>query len=207
MDQYECPTGKQGRIIAASMNIRHKKLTTWGLSFVDILPESIILDIGCGGGRTINRLANLAVKGKVFGIDQSAEMVRYSKKINRRLIEEKHVEIFEKSVENTGFTNNFFDLVTAFETYYFWTNLPAAFMEIKRILKPDGKFLMTNEMIKDGVYEIENAEIIKKAHVHLYTIEEIKKLIEKAGFGDVKVFRGSNPEWNTFLACKMCTNE
>jgi len=50
-------------------------------------------------------------------------------------------------VDKTGFRDNFFDLVTAIETYYFWSSLPDAFKEIQRILKADGNFLMINEMI------------------------------------------------------------
>lgn len=205
-DQYKCPVGKQGRIVAAAMNRGHKNLTTWGLTFVDISPESIILDVGCGGGKTIARLTKLASKGKVLGIDHSAEMVRYSEKVNKKLVEEKRVQIFERSVVNTGFSDNYFDLVTAFETYYFWPNLQSAFEEIKRILKPKGKFLMTNEMIKDGVYEVKHAEIIKEAQLCLYPIEDIKKLLESVGFKDVKVFTKEGSAWNTVLSYKLGGN-
>ena len=57
MDQYRCPTGLQGRIVAAGMNRGHSDLTTWGLKKARIEPEFVILDVGCGGGKTIKRLA------------------------------------------------------------------------------------------------------------------------------------------------------
>jgi len=56
----------------------------------------------------------------------------------------------------------FFDLVTAVETCYFWPNLKDAFIEIKRVLKKGGYLLIISEMIKDGTYEVENAEVIAK---------------------------------------------
>ena len=84
----------------------------------------IILDVGCGGGKTVSRLAQLAPQGKVFGIDYSPDMVKFSKKINKNLIAQKRAEIMDGPVEKMSFQDDLFDLVTAFETYYFWTNFP-----------------------------------------------------------------------------------
>ena len=138
-----------------------------GTKTCKIKPGFVILDVGCGGGKTISRLARRAGQGKVYGLDQSADMVDYSRQINRKLIAQNRVEIVQGSVEKTGFKDEFFDLVTAVETYYFWPNLAEAFREIKRVLKKGGYLLMINEMIKDGTYEVENAEIIAKTQVHL----------------------------------------
>jgi SAM-dependent methyltransferase len=202
MDQYRCPTGTEGRAIAASMNRRHSTLTAWGLKHVKINPDSIILDVGCGGGKTVSTLAQRAVQGKVFGIDYSRDMVEYSKEINRELITQNRVEIKEASAEKTGFPDSFFDLVTTIETHYFWPSLPDAFQGIKRVLKPEGKLLMVNEMVKDGVYEVENAEMIEKAHVRLFRLQEIQGMLEAAGFADVKVFTKAESPWNAVLAKK-----
>ena len=149
LDQYKCPTGHRGRVVAALMNKRHKALTLWGLTHVNVEPNSAILDVGCGGGKTVNRLAQQAPLGKVFGIDCSTDMVAYSRKVNKKLIAENRVEIRDGSVEKTGFPDGFFDLVTAIETYYFWPSLPDAFQEIKRVLKPGGRLLMVRLADKD----------------------------------------------------------
>ena len=92
MDQYRCPRGRDGRIVAKQMNQRHEPLTTWGLAKSKIEPEDVILDVGCGGGKTINTLAQLTPKGKVFGIDHSDDMVEYTRKMNKKLIDQKRVE-------------------------------------------------------------------------------------------------------------------
>ena len=84
------------------------------------------------------------------------------------------MSIIEGSVEKLNFPDNFFHLVTGIETYYFWPNLLKAFKEINRVLKPKGKLLLINEMIKDGKYEIENEEIIAETHVKLTPLSEIK---------------------------------
>jgi ubiquinone/menaquinone biosynthesis C-methylase UbiE len=200
--QYRCPTGDLGRAVAADMNKGHWDLTTWGLKHIDIKPGRVILDVGCGGGRTISRLARRTGQGKVYGLDQSADMVDYAKQINRTLITKNRVEIVQGSVEKTGFKDEFFDLVTAVETYYFWPNLADAFKEIRRILKKGGHLLIISEMIADGAYEVENAEIITKTKVHLVPLQEIQRILISTGFDTVKVYRKRKSDWNAILAQK-----
>jgi SAM-dependent methyltransferase len=200
--QYRCPTGSLGRTVAADMNRGHWDLTTWGLKHVNIKPDEVILDVGCGGGKTISRLAIRARQGKVYGLDQSVDMVDYAKQINRDLIAKNRVEIVQGSVEKTGFKDEFFDLVTAVETYYFWPNLAEAFKEIRRILKKGGHLIIISEMIADGAYEVENAEIIAKTQVHLMPLQEMQKTLISAGFGTVKVYRKRKSDWNAILAQK-----
>ncbi len=202
MDQYRCPTGRAGRLVAASMNQHHAKLTLWGLTKIKIGSDSVILDVGCGGGKTLGRLANLAPNGKVFGLDYSADMVEYSKKVNKALISQNRVQIVEGSVEKMGFKDGFFDLVTAFETYYFWNSFPDALKEIKRVLKPSGKLLLVNEMIKDGVYEVTNAKLIKETQVRLISPEEIRKVMQSVGFVGIQVFTKAKSPWNAIFSKK-----
>ena len=187
------------------MNKEHEAMTLWGLTHVKIKSNYLILDVGCRGGKTLNRLAHQACQGKVFGIDYSADMVEHSRKVNKKLIAENRVEIREGSAEKTGFPDNFFDLVTAIETYYFWPSLSDVLQEIKRVLKPAGHMLMVNEMVKDGFYEVENAEIIEKTRVRLIPLEEIRKILQLAGFTNVQVFTKAKSPWNADLAQKQQT--
>jgi ubiquinone/menaquinone biosynthesis C-methylase UbiE len=202
LDQFRFPTGHQGRIVASAMNRRHWALTTWGLTHVTIQPDFTVLDVGCGGGITINRLSKLAPHGKVYGIDYSPDMVAYAKKLNKKYIEQGKVVIVEAQADKTGFPNNFFDLTVAIEAYYFWPNLANAFQEINRVLKPNGKFLIINEMIKDGVFDVEQAGLIEKTHVHLFSLKEIQNILEKAGFVFTEVSRKEQSPWNTISAQK-----
>jgi SAM-dependent methyltransferase len=203
MDQFRRPKGRRGRFVAALMNRGHKPLTMWGLTHVEIEPDYVILDAGCGGGKTVSRLAQKAPRGKVIGIDYSADMVEYSKKVNKKLIAENRVEIVEGSVEKLGFSDDFFDLVTAIETYYFWPSFSDALKEIRRVLKPGGKLLIVNEMVKDGVYEIKHAEMIKQAYVRLISLDEIRNTVLRVGFADVQIFNKAGSPWNAILAKKQ----
>jgi len=198
-DQYRCPKGHRGRLVATIMNQHHEKLTLWGLSKVNIGLDFVILDVGCGGGKTVNRLAQLAPKGEVFGIDYSSDMVKFSKKINKTLIAQNRVEIIEGSVEKMSFNDDFFDLVTAFETYYFWTKFPDALKEINRVLKPSRKLLFVNELL----YGSTPQRLIEETHVKLFPLEEIRNAMHSAGFVRVQIFTKAESPWNAILAQKQ----
>jgi SAM-dependent methyltransferase len=202
MGQFRRPTGVQGRAVAAFMNKEHNRLSTWGLKHVKIEHTFTVLDVGCGGGRTMSKLARQVVQGRVFGIDYSKDMIECSKEENQRLVNQGRVGLIQGAVEKMSFPNDLFDLVTAIETYYFWPNLPGAFQEIKRVLKQGGKLLIVSEMIKDGKYEVANAETIAKAHVKLFSMQEIEDMLYSAGFIDVKIFRKTNSAWNAIVARK-----
>jgi SAM-dependent methyltransferase len=201
--QYQYPTGRRGRYVARLMNQSHEPLTQWGLTKVEIASNDVILDVGCGGGKTLGRLAQLAPLGKVFGIDISPDMVKYSKEVNKELIAQNRVQIVEGSVEKMSFPDDYFNLVTAIETYFFWPNFRDAIREIRRVMKSDGKLLLVNEMLKDGMYEVKNAKLIEETHVHLIPLQEIQNVMCSIGFVDVQVFTETESPWNVVLAKKQ----
>ena len=201
-NQYRCPKGHLGRQVAKQMNQGHKKLTLWGLTKIKIASDSVILDVGCGGGKTLTRLAQLSPHGTIFGIDHSPDMVEYSKKVNQKLIAQNRVQIVLGTVEKMSFEDNYFDLVTAFESYYFWPNFQNALTEIKRVLKPGGRLSLVNEMVKDGLWEVKNAELIAETNVHLIPLHQIEDTMLSIGFADAQVFRKTKSPWNAVLAQK-----
>jgi fibrillarin-like rRNA methylase len=70
--QCQKPSGLLGRFVLWQMNARHSKVTDWGLRHTAIQDHETILDLGCGGGRTVFKLAAVATRGKVYGIDYPA---------------------------------------------------------------------------------------------------------------------------------------
>ena len=55
------------------------------------------------------------------------------------------MEVLEGNVQSLPFEDNTFDIVTAFETVYFWPDIEKCFGEVKRVLKPGGTFLIGME--------------------------------------------------------------
>ncbi|WP_407421866.1 class I SAM-dependent methyltransferase [Methanobrevibacter sp.] len=142
-DNMRKPQGKLGNIQLKSMNKEHTPVSLWGLKHLDIKSGDIILDVGCGGGINIKRMVQDAKK--VYGIDYSIESVKLSRKVNEKLIDDGKVEIMKGNVKDLPFEDNSFDIVTAFETVYFWPDIEKCFGEVKRVLKPGGIFLIGME--------------------------------------------------------------
>jgi ubiquinone/menaquinone biosynthesis C-methylase UbiE len=115
------PTGRLGRFLIRAMNIRHYPMTNWGLSHLSIGNQDMILDIGCGGGGAVHKLAKIATNGKVWGIDLSDESVMVSRMTNKQFVQKGRVEIRQSSVSCLPFSDNMFDLVTAVNTHNYYT--------------------------------------------------------------------------------------
>ena len=134
------PVGLGGKIMVALMNLGHSPVARWGLRFLELTPDAKVLDCGCGGGANIKRLLKLCPKGTVRGIDYSPVSVEKSKKVNKAAVARGRCDVLCASVAELPFESEQFDLVTAFETVYFWPDLPRCFCEVGRVLKPGGTF-------------------------------------------------------------------
>src|SRR5215468_76641 len=197
--QCRKPSGLFGRFILWEMNRQHSKLTDWGLSHVAIKKTDTILDVGCGGGRTIGKLAELASDGKVHGIDYSEESVTTAHRNNTRWIDIGRVSVREGNVSHLAFDDGTFDLVTAIETHLFWPDLPNDFREIARVLRPGGTLLIVAEIYRGGKHlEGVRKKIFDKhlaANMNLLTSEEHHALFTNAGFSDVQIFEELDKGW------------
>jgi ubiquinone/menaquinone biosynthesis C-methylase UbiE len=151
--QVRKPTRWVGRLFAWLMNVSHSGLTDWGLEHIVVEKDSIVLDVGCGGGRTIEKLAVLAPEGMIYGADYAKGSVAASRGKNSRLIEAGRVEIKQASVSDLPFPNDKFDLVTAVETQHYWPHLVRDMQEILRVLAPGGTLLVIAESYKNGKNE------------------------------------------------------
>ena len=91
------------------------------------------------------------------------------------------------SVAELPFESEQFDLVTAFETVYFWPDLPQCFREVCRVLKTGGTFLICNESSGDTDKDEKWTEII--GGMTIYSGDELKTLLENAGFCNVQIHK------------------
>lgn len=196
-NQCQKPTGWLGRLVLRNMNSRHSKVTDWGLSHISVGKADIVLDLGCGGGRTVSKLAALATQGKVYGVDYSKESVAVANKTNRRWIDMGRVEILEGSVSQLPFPEHFFDLVTAVETHFWWPDLPANTGEVLRVLKPGGTLIIVAEVFKGA--QTRAAKLIEKyaplSGMTLLTANEHRELFTDAGYSEVQVIEDSGKGW------------
>ena len=142
-----------GKIFARAMNTGHDTMTDWGLLPVSIGSQFKILDVGCGGGRTVEKLAAMAPRGSVYGVDYADGSIAASREHNAALIKAGRVVIQKASVSRLPFVDNTFDLATAIETQYYWPDLEGDMREILRVLKPGAQLVIIAEIYKGGRYD------------------------------------------------------
>lgn len=143
-DNFGNPRGLLGRMMLSGMNLGHTSMAEWGLSQLVLPQKGNAADIGCGGGYNVRRLLRRIREGRVHGVDISPVSVKKSEAVNKKDLG-RRCEIHQGSADALPFPDGSLDLVTAFETVYFWKNLPVCFREVKRVLKPGGQFAVIND--------------------------------------------------------------
>ena len=200
--QARYPTGTFGKLMARSMNYGHSKVTQWGLSHISINKDDTILDIGCGGGKTVNTLAKTATEGRIYGIDYSEVSVAVASKINKKFIEAGWVEILHGSVESLPFPDDFFDLVAVVEAYYFFPDLINNLKEIRRVLKPGGSVVLINEAYRHEKFEKRNTKWARMGDFDYHSPEEFRKVLKDAGYSSIKIHTLENKNWIAVIGRK-----
>ena len=181
------PIGLGGKIMVTMMNLGHGPVARWGLRFLELTPDAKVLDCGCGGGANIKRLLKKCPQGVVKGIDYSSVSVEKSKRVNEAAVTKGRCDVLRASVTELPFESEQFDAVTAFETVYFWPDLPQCFREVWRVLKSGGTFLICNESNGDTDKDEKWTEII--SGMTIYKDIELKSCLEQAGFFDVQIHK------------------
>lgn len=195
------PKGIGGKIMVNMMNTGHSSMAEWGFAHIEIAENNICLDIGCGGGANVKKLLEKSLHGKVTGIDYSAISVKKSQKINKVEIANRRCKILQGNVMELPFGNETFDVITAFETIYFWPDINDAFKQVYRVLKNTGTFMICNESNGENSKEEKWTNIIQG--MKIYSSEQVKKSLESAGFTDIKIHK--NKKGWLCVVCKKDT--
>lgn len=198
------PVGELGHQILDRMNKSHEAMAQWGVSHIEIKEDSKILDIGCGGGRNIQRFAEqIFENGRVVGIDYSEVSVEKSIELNKEAIENGNVNVLQASVSEMPFYDETFDIVTGFETIYFWPDFINDLKEVNRVLKNDGLVFFCNEAVyREGEME-KYDDLVELLDMKIYSEDVLKDSLEKTGFKDFKAYIDDENDWICITARKI----
>lgn len=194
------PQGFGGKIMVKMMNSGHSKLAKWGFTKIYAKPDAKVLDIGCGGGANIANWLGKCTNGHVTGIDYSKVSVEESEKLNAIAIKQGKCDIVYGDVSSMPFDDEAFDCVSAFETVYFWADLEKCFAEVHRVMKSGGTFLICNE--SDGTNSKDEKWAKKIGGMKIYNEMQLRTMLEKVGFCDIKTFVDAKKHWLCIVANK-----
>jgi len=138
------PSGRAGYIAGVLMNIFQTRTYISIIDHDNTRLGDTLLDIGCGGGAFINRLIKRKKIKQAYAVDHSEKMIELAAKKNRNLISAGIVHVESAAVDSLPFPDEMFNTVSALETIQFWARLDRAADEVRRVLKPQGLFLIIN---------------------------------------------------------------
>jgi ubiquinone/menaquinone biosynthesis C-methylase UbiE len=182
-DQLRQPSGIFGKIVMGDLlNKGNEKINHLAVEVLDIQPTDLVLDIGFGGGITIEKMVKLIDTGKVYGVDFSQPMVEQAQQKFKRSIDLGKVSIEFADVKQLPFDDNKFDKICTVNTIYFWEDPLVGLMEIKRVLKSGGRLVIgirSADKMKDLPFTQHN--------FRLYAPEAVRDLLVKSGFSAVSI--------------------
>jgi ubiquinone/menaquinone biosynthesis C-methylase UbiE len=147
------------------------------------------VEIGCGTGR-------FSFPFKInIGVEPSFNM--------SKLAEKKGMTVINAVAENLPFHEHSFDFALMATTVCFLSDIPKAFSEVRRILKPQGEIILAiidknSDLGKK--YEIEKSENKFYKDAHFHSTQEITEYLKQAGFHNFSY-------WQTLAKANANANE
>lgn len=171
--------------------------------YADPRPGETVLDLGCGAGLDLYLYAKaVGLMGKVYGLDMSEAMIAKAKK-NLASLDIGNVEFLCAPADAIPLSDASVDLVTANGIFNLSPNKDAVMREVYRVLKPGGRTVFAEIVLKSALPE----EIRKDINDWFRCIggalpepEFLSRMLEK-GFHDARIlWKGRNARTGHELA-------
>ncbi len=155
----------------------------------DLNDGETVLDLGSGGGIDVLLSARrVGESGKAYGLDMTDEMLELAR-ANQREAEVENVEFLKGNIEDVPLPDDSVDVIISNCVINLSGDKPAVFREAARVLKPGGRFAVTDVVAEAGMDEAtrQDMEQWTGCIAGALTDTEFKGELEAAGFGDVEL--------------------
>jgi SAM-dependent methyltransferase len=164
------------------MEESHLPIVVPMLGMMEIRPSDRILDLGCGSGWLVRRLASILPEGSATGIDVSDEMVRRAGAAARDL---PNVSFLHGTAEDIPAAANSFDKIISVESAYYWHDVNRGLREMLRVLAPGGSAWILINYYEDNL-DCHQWTPNFKTPTTLLSADAWKQRFESAGFEHVR---------------------
>ena len=161
---------------AEAMEKEHGKNVAIFLDKIHFDKNFSFLDVGCGNGWVVRKIAKNPICLKAIGIDKSKKMIIQAKK-NKTSSNEDYIHCGIEEFQHVGK----FDFVFSMESLYYVDSIDIALKKIFKILKPGGQFFCGTDFYTDNKATKKWSEMMK-VQMHLHSKKEWKNFFVNAGF-------------------------
>jgi len=155
----------------------------------DLHDGEAVLDLGSGGGEDVFiSAARVGPEGRVYGVDMTDEMLALARR-NQREAGIDNVEFLKGTIEDVPLADDSVDVVISNCAINLSTDKPAVFGEAARVLRPGGRFAVTDIVADSGMDEETRRDLAQWAGclAGALTQEEFQQELEAAGFTEVEL--------------------
>jgi len=117
----------------------------WAVEILDVQPDDLILEIGCGYGHSIPLICEKLTTGHLTAIDRSEKMVSDASAANRQFIGSGRITVLHQDLLDNHLPASTFDKVFLFNINAFWMDPREELDMIRRLLKPAGRFYLLHQ--------------------------------------------------------------
>jgi ubiquinone/menaquinone biosynthesis C-methylase UbiE len=153
---------------------------------MELSPDSRVLDVGCGTGFAVRRLATMLPEGRACGIDISPGMVEQARtRITPALAG--RMEILPASSTGIPYADGSFTHLMCTNSFHHYPEPLAVLMEMQRVLEPGGQLLIFENALDLSLYTRLWDLVLRtfeSGHVRYYTSQELGAMLEQAGLVD-----------------------
>lgn len=165
------------------------------ISFANVKTGEICVDLGSGQGHDVLRMAILSGKtGFVYGIDMSEGMMETARN-NAKKLHVNHVDFLHSPLEEIHLENNMADVVISNCTINHSLDQAKVWKEISRILKPGGRFVVSDiyALEKVPTSYANDPEAVAECWAGAIIREEYIQNIIDAGLAGLEILEESLP--------------
>jgi ubiquinone/menaquinone biosynthesis C-methylase UbiE len=188
------PSGWLGKLMYRKP-IGHYGFFRVAIERLQLQPEDVFLEIGCGGGALLDMV--LQTVQRACGIDHSPDMVELARQKNGKALSDGRVEIIQGDIEALPWAENNFTCAAGVEVLYFIKNPRRVSEELCRVLKPGGRLvLVTGAQPKSALANWALAVWLRDLRFH--PNDELASVLRQAGFQTVQVERIARSEHTSY---------
>ena len=161
---------------AELMEIEHGKNVSKFLDSITFDEPFSFLDVGCGHGWVVRKIAKQSNCKKAVGIDKSKKMIIQAEKKT----DSKKEEFVHTDVESWKYKGKF-DFIFSMEALYYSDSIDEALKKIFQLLRPGGQFFCGTDFYRDNKATARWKDVMK-IQMHLHSKKEWKEFFKNAGF-------------------------